>query len=106
VVAGTLNVVTNMPTSSSDCSVGGTSNLYQLDVCTGEQVVIDTSLGAMAGRTLSTNAAAVGFIIVRLPNGQLKMIATTAKGETLTRPIVELDSESAHPVGWRRVKGD
>jgi type IV pilus assembly protein PilY1 len=104
VVAGTLNVVTNMPTSSSDCSVGGTSNLYQLDVCTGEQVVIDTSLGAMAGRTLSTNAAAVGFIIVRLPNGTLKLVATTADGGTVSERLPPSDSEEARRAGWRRVR--
>jgi len=104
VVAGTLNVVTNLPTSSSDCSVGGTSNLYQLDVCTGEQVVIDTSLGAMAGRTLSSNAAAVGFIIVRLPNGTLKLVATTADGGTVSERLPPAASEEARRAGWRRVR--
>jgi type IV pilus assembly protein PilY1 len=104
VVAGTLNVVTNMPTSSSDCSVGGSSNLYQLDVCTGEQVVIDTALGEMAGRTLSTNAAAVGFIIVRLPNGTLKLVATTADGGTVSERLPPSASEDARRAGWRRVR--
>jgi type IV pilus assembly protein PilY1 len=104
VVSGTLNVVTNMPTSSSDCSVGGTSNLYQLDVCTGEQVVIDTALGEMAGRTLSTNAAAVGFIIVRLPNGTLKLVATTADGGTVSERLPPASTEEARRAGWRRVR--
>ncbi|QGZ42930.1 hypothetical protein GO485_04495 [Pseudoduganella flava] len=101
IVSGVANVVTNLPTSSSSCSVGGTSNAYAVDVCRGAGVN-----GTIVGGTLSNTSAAVGFIIVRLPSGQLKMIATTAKGETLTRPIAELDSEGAHPVGWRRVKGD
>ncbi|MBB3221382.1 pilus assembly protein [Pseudoduganella umbonata] len=101
IVSGVANVVTNLPTSSSSCSVGGTSNAYAVDVCRGVGVN-----GLVVGGTLSNTSAAVGFIIVRLPSGQLKMIATTAKGETLTRPIVELDSEGAHPVGWRRVKGE
>ncbi|QBI04953.1 hypothetical protein EYF70_09870 [Pseudoduganella albidiflava] len=101
IVSGVANVVTNLPTSSSSCSVGGTSNAYALDVCRGVGVN-----GRIVGGTLSNTSAAVGFIIVRLPSGEMKMIATTAKGETLTRPIVELDSEGAHPVGWRRVKGD
>ncbi|WP_229487483.1 pilus assembly protein [Pseudoduganella lutea] len=101
IVSGVANVVTNLPTSSSSCSVGGTSNAYAVDVCRGVGVN-----GLIVGGTLSNTSAAVGFIIVRLPSGQLKMIATTAKGETLTRPIVELDGEGAHPVGWRRVKGE
>jgi type IV pilus assembly protein PilY1 len=104
VVAGTLNVVANMPTSSTDCSVGGSSNLYQLDVCTGEQVVIDSALGEMAGRTLSTNAAAVGFIIVRLPNGTLKLVATTADGGTVSVRLPPSATDEARRAGWRRVR--
>jgi type IV pilus assembly protein PilY1 len=95
------NVVTNMPTSSSSCSVGGTSNAYAVNVCNGN-AAIDT----VAGSTLSNTSAAVGFIIVRLPKGELKMITTTAKGETLTRPLIELESTAAHRAGWRRIKID
>jgi type IV pilus assembly protein PilY1 len=104
VVSGTLNVVTNIPTSSSDCSVGGTSNLYQLNVCTASQVVIDNDLGAMAGRTLSNNAATVGFIVVRLPNGTMKLVATTADGGTVSLNLPAADSLEARKAGWRRVR--
>jgi type IV pilus assembly protein PilY1 len=48
IVSGVVNVVTNIPSSSSACSVGGTSNLYQVDVCTGQGVN-----GDPAGSTLS-----------------------------------------------------
>jgi type IV pilus assembly protein PilY1 len=101
VVSGVANVVTNLPTSSSSCSVGGTSNAYALNVCNG-----NAALGTIAGSTLSNTSAAVGFIIVRLPKGELKMITTTANGETVTRPLNELDSAGAHRVGWRRIKTD
>jgi type IV pilus assembly protein PilY1 len=104
VVSGTLNVVTNLPTSSSACSVGGTSNLYQLNVCTGKQVLIDNDFGEMAGRTLSNNAATVGFIIVRLPNGTLKLVATTADGGTVSLTLPPSDSIDARKAGWRRVR--
>ncbi|MES2127188.1 MAG: PilC/PilY family type IV pilus protein [Pseudomonadota bacterium] len=72
VVGGGLNVVTNTPSSSSACSVGGTSNVYSLNACTGSYIAADT----VAGSTLSNTSAAVGFIIVRLPSGALKMITT------------------------------
>ena len=101
VVSGVANVVTNLPTSSSSCSVGGTSNAYAVNVCNG-----NAAIGTIAGSTLSNTSAAVGFIIVRLPKGELKMITTTAKGETLTRPLVELESTAAHRAGWRRIKID
>jgi type IV pilus assembly protein PilY1 len=54
IVSGVVNVVTNIPSSSSACSVGGTSNLYQVDVCTGQGVN-----GDPAGSTLSSTSAAV-----------------------------------------------
>lgn len=101
VVSGVANVVTNMPSSSSACTVGGSSNVYSLNVCNG-----NTPTGTVAGSTLSNTSAAVGFIIIRLPKGELKMITTTAKGETLTKPLTELNSASAHRVGWRRIKTD
>lgn len=109
IVSGGLNIVTNLPSSSSSCKVGGTSNVYQLNVCTGEplgQVVKDSSGQSytIAGQTLSNSSAAVGFIIVRLPSGALKMITTTADGNTITSGVAPAESEGASRAGWRRVR--
>ncbi|HEU4845699.1 MAG TPA: PilC/PilY family type IV pilus protein [Burkholderiaceae bacterium] len=101
IVSGVANVVTNIPSSSSSCSVGGSSNAYQVDVCTGNAIP-----GSAAGATLSAKETVVGFIIVRLPAGGLKMISTMATGETKTSSLQELKSAEAHRVGWRRVKGE
>jgi type IV pilus assembly protein PilY1 len=101
IVSGVANVVTNTPSSSSACQVGGTSNLYQVDVCTGQGIN-----GDPAGTTLSNSSAAVGFIVVRLPSGQLKLISTFADGSNATSRAKELDTAEAHRVGWRRVKGE
>ncbi|WP_332851576.1 PilC/PilY family type IV pilus protein [Duganella sp. S19_KUP01_CR8] len=101
IVSGVANVVTNMPSSSSACSVGGSSNLYQVNVCNG-QAIGNHPVGA----TLSNTSAAVGFIIIRLPNGQLKMITTLADGTNKTSPLSEQISADAHRTGWRRVKGE
>jgi len=101
IVGGVVNAVTNTPTSSSACSVGGTSNSYALNVCNGNAV------GAIpAGGTLSNTSAAVGFIIIRLPNGDLKMITTTAAGNTITSPIGVNTVVAPRRAGWRRVKGE
>ncbi|MYM83888.1 PQQ-binding-like beta-propeller repeat protein [Duganella sp. FT50W] len=100
IVSGVANIITNVPSSSSACSVGGTSNLYQIDVCNGQGVN-----GDPAGATLSSTSAAVGFIIVRLPSGQLKLITTLADGSNVTSAAKELDTAAAHRVGWRRIKG-
>jgi type IV pilus assembly protein PilY1 len=101
IVSGVANVVTNLPSSSSACSVGGTSNAYQVDVCTGKALP-----NQPAGTILSSDSAAVGFIIVRLQNGQLKMIATLATGAIKNTNLAEGKSVDAHRVGWRRVKGE
>lgn len=100
IVAGTLSVVTNVPKSSTACAVGGTSYAYHLNVCTGEAVSND----GIAGSILSENAAAVGFIIVRLPSGALKMITTTATGETKTTDVTSANVQDARRTGWRRVR--
>jgi len=104
VVSGTLNVVSNLPTSSSACSVGGTSNLYQLDVCTAQPLLFDANNNAIVGRTLSNTSAAVGFIIVRLPNGALKLIATTADGKNTPFDLPPAAAQNARKAGWRRVR--
>jgi len=121
VVAGTLNVVSNIPTTSNACSVGGSSYLYQLDVCTARPLLTyeksdaatdggtGTNTGAatsfpLAGSQLANNSAAVGFIIVRLPGGALKLVATTADGGNVTKRLPSAQAQEAHKAGWRRVR--
>ena len=113
VIAGGVNVVTNMPTSSSSCSVGGSSNVYQFAVCSGAAVTATTptlpsqaDIVTVAGNTLSTSSAAVGFIIVRLPSGSIKMITTLADGNTITTNVTPPSSLSSRKVGWRGVNGE
>lgn len=99
IVSGTLAVVTNLPQASTSCAVGGVSYAYFLDVCTGRSVASD-----IAGRLLSGDAAAVGTTIVRLPSGALKLITTTAKGNTITTEVAPAKSQEARRTGWRRVR--
>jgi type IV pilus assembly protein PilY1 len=102
VVEGGINMVTTIPSASSECSVGGSSNVYQVDVCTGSY----TSSSTAVGNTLSATSAAVGFIVIRLPSGALKMITTTASGSTLTTGVTPPGVQPARNVGWRQVSGE
>ena len=102
IIDGGVNVVTTMPTASSSCQVGGSSNVYQFAVCSGAAVTADD----VAGATLTNTAAAVGFIIVRLPSGSIKMITTTAKGDTVTTNVTSPNAKDARKVGWRSVTGE
>jgi type IV pilus assembly protein PilY1 len=108
VVSGGLNIVTNLPSSSSACAVGGTSNVYQLNVCTAAAINsgsgINPAAAGIAGTTLSNTSAAVGFIIIRLPSGALKMITTTADGNTITSGVAPAIALGTRKTGWRRVK--
>lgn len=99
VVSGTVNLVTNLPSSSTECSVGGTSNMYQLNVCTGRAASPD----GVAGYPLAASAA-VGFIVIRLPSGALKTITTTADGSMVTGRFPPSETMEAHRAGWRRVR--
>ncbi|QOY96700.1 PQQ-binding-like beta-propeller repeat protein [Massilia sp. UMI-21] len=98
IVLGTLTTVTNLPSSSSACSVGGTSNIYELDLCTALPV------REVAGSTLSNNSAVVGFINIGLPNGETKTIATTADGKTVTKDHNPASTMPTRRAGWRRVR--
>lgn len=99
IVSGTLTVVTNLPQSANACTVGGVSYSYHVDLCTGRAVA-----GNVAGGLLSNSSAAVGFIIVRLPSGALKMITTTADGKNITTEISPAKTQEARRTGWRRVR--
>lgn len=101
VVFNTAVVVSNRPTSSSSCSVGGTSFNYQFDLCTGSYTDASTQT---VGGLLSNSSAAVGFIIIKLPSGTIKMISTLADGSKLTTAVQTSSSGSPRKAGWRSVK--
>jgi type IV pilus assembly protein PilY1 len=111
VVYGTLNMVTNMPSSSSSCKVGGTSNIYEVNVCTGEPLIattVETATGPadimVAGRTLSNAAAIVGSTIITTPNGNAVQITIDASGKMDSNPVHNAISPPAVRAGWRRVR--
>lgn len=95
VVAGTLVAVTNIPSASTSCSVGGTSNLYQFNVCLASNGVV--------GEVLS-GSAAVGSTVVRLPNGEFKAVISDAKGNLVTREVKPSVGSAPRRIGWRRVR--
>jgi type IV pilus assembly protein PilY1 len=108
IVTGSLNVVSNVPDASAACTVGGKSVLYQFDICSGTGA-LNTSEGGggannVVGSTLSSSSAAVGFIVVSLPNGAKKIIATLADGTQLVVPAGDLKDPVTRRAGWRRIK--
>uniref|UniRef100_UPI00258B8160 pilus assembly protein n=1 Tax=uncultured Massilia sp. TaxID=169973 RepID=UPI00258B8160 len=94
IVLGTLRVVTNIPSSSSSCSVGGTSNIYGFDLCTGKG----------SGQTLSNNAGVVGSTDISLPDGSTYTLATPATGGIIKVPTTSAVKIPTRRSGVRRVR--
>jgi type IV pilus assembly protein PilY1 len=78
-ILGTLIFATNVPANTA-CSVGGESWLYQLDYLEG--TFVQTSANAVAGT--KSNNATVGFVVVKLPSGAVKIIKTESTGAKAT----------------------
>ena len=109
IIYGSLNVVTNTPSSSSSCKVGGTSNAYQVNICTGEpltSITVDGTSGPVmiAGQTLSNSAAAVGDTFITLPKGNARRVTTYADGTVGDSAVHAAISAPAKRGGWRRVR--
>ena len=89
--------------------MGGTSNVYQLNVCTGEPLTAMNVGGTtepvmIAGQALSNSAAAVGSILITLPKGNARQITTNADGSMTDSAVQAAISAPATRGGWRRVR--
>ncbi|HYG32927.1 MAG TPA: PilC/PilY family type IV pilus protein [Methylophilaceae bacterium] len=93
----TLTVATTTPVGST-CSPGGTSWVYQFYIDTG------LSVGSAALGKKNTAGVVVGIVIFRLPNGQLKAVATTSDGTQDTFGVnISGDAVGAKRTGWREL---
>ncbi len=99
-VQGTLIVVTNVPNNSA-CAVGGDSWIYQFNYKTG--VYVESSALGQAGQKF-TGQITVGLVVVRLPSGVFKGIATGATG-TKTPFAVNIGGAggNARRISWREL---
>ena len=97
---GTLLVVTNVP-NNSVCTIGGDSWIYQFDYQAGTYIA---SASASAVAQKFTGQTLVGVVVVRLPSGVLKIIATGASG-TKTSVGVNIGGggASGKRVSWREL---
>ena len=95
---GTLIVATSTPVGST-CSPGGYSWVYQFDHDTGLKVEGASSLGQK-----KTSGVVVGIVVFRLPNGQLKAVATTGDGTQDTFGVnVGGGGAGSRRTGWREL---
>jgi type IV pilus assembly protein PilY1 len=99
-VQGTLVVVTNVPNQSA-CAVGGDSWIYQFNYKNGTYV--ESSALGVAGQKF-TGQITVGLVVVRLPSGIFKGIATGGDGTKTPFAInVGGGGGSARRISWREL---
>lgn len=97
---GTLLVVTNQPEGVSACTVGGNSYKYEFNFCSGVAPLTGSNeVGHKIGSSI-----AVGFVAIRLPSGQLKVITTFAGAEKTTEGVTTGGSGSVRRVSWRELQ--
>lgn len=99
-VFGNLFVITSQPTDISACSTGGNSYKYEFNYCTGSYLL--AAPNAQVGVKLASSIV-VGFIIIRLPSGALKVVTTYASGEKTTGSVTSSSSSKVRRVSWREL---
>ena len=96
-ILGTLIFATNVPENSA-CSVGGSSWLYQLDYLEG--AFVTTAANGVAGT--KSNNSTVGFVVVKLPSGAIKVIKTESTGAKGTVGVnIGSGGAGGKRVSWR-----
>ena len=96
-ILGTLIFATNVPANTA-CSVGGDSWLYQLDYLEG--TFVTTAANAIAAT--KSNNATVGFVVVKLPSGAIKIIKTESTGAKGTVGVnIGSGGAGGKRVSWR-----
>jgi len=99
-VLGTLVVTTNVP-NNTPCTTGGDSFVYQFDYLNGGYV--NTAAGGVVAQKF-TGQITVGVVIVRLPSGVFKGIATGATGSKTSVGInIGSGGASGRRVSWREL---
>jgi type IV pilus assembly protein PilY1 len=83
-VRGTLLVATNEPNNEA-CSTGGNSFFYQIDYRSGSYLA--SSPGQVVGTKLGS-ALIAGFVVYRLPSGQLKYTGIDITGQKQTGGVL------------------
>ncbi len=99
-IFGNLLVITNQPSDISACSTGGSSYKYEFNYCTGSYLLAapNQQVGVKLG-----NSIVVGFIVIRLPSGALKVVTTFAGGEKTTEGVTSSASGKVRRVSWREL---
>ena len=99
-IFGNLLVVTSQPTDISACTTGGNSYKYEFSYCSGSFLL--AAPNQQVGAKLASSIV-VGFIVIRLPSGALKVVTTFASGEKTTGEVTGSSTGKVRRVSWREL---
>ena len=100
---GTLVFTTNIPSSASACSPGGTSNIIYVNYKTGLTVPGASDIGGQLSSG-GISAMASAPTLVRLPNGKVVAIINLSNGTTITKEIpVSATNQGTRRLSWREL---
>ena len=97
VVLGVLTFATNIPTMTTSCGTAGDSWFYAVDVRTGAPIP-----GYSAG-TKNTGLQIVGYVLVQLPNGSVKIIFNYNKKQGVGDAPTGAGSTKGKRTSWREI---
>ncbi|MCJ0765189.1 PilC/PilY family type IV pilus protein [Variovorax terrae] len=100
---GTLAFTSNIPSTSSACSIGGSSYINYLDYKTGLAVSGTNNVGTLLSNGTST-ALASAATLVRLANGKVIAITNLSDGTTATTTApISASATSTRRISWREL---
>jgi type IV pilus assembly protein PilY1 len=96
-------LTSNIPSTSSACSIGGSSYINYLDYKTGLAVSGATNVGSLLSNGTNT-ALASAATLVRLSNGKVIAITNLSDGTTVTSSApIGASSTASRRVSWREL---
>jgi type IV pilus assembly protein PilY1 len=100
---GALVFTSNIPGSSSACSVGGSSYLNYVNYATGLAIPSASDVGLLL-TSGTTTALANAASIVRLPSGKVIAIVNLSDGTTVTKSIpIPPPASGTRRISWREL---
>lgn len=99
---GTLVFTSNIPSSASACSLGGSSYLNYVDYRTGLTVSGATQVGTLLTNG-STTALATATTLVRLPNGKVTSYTNLGGSTSTNNPPVGNLKNNTRRISWREL---
>jgi type IV pilus assembly protein PilY1 len=97
VALGVLTFASNVPTTTTDCGTAGDSWFYTIDVRTGAPIP------GYSSAIKNTGLQIVGYVLVQLPNGSVKIITNYNKKQGVSDAPSNASATKGKRTSWREI---